>query len=107
MQEFEGMHADWKMLLANMLEFNPYFRQSARELLKNPLFDNIRIIENEKQSVDKLKLQIDADESFDYEACKSSCFEKSDYVKIIFYEVMQVHAIREFYVKQVEGKQLV
>ncbi len=65
LQEFQSMENNWRQLLANMLEFNPFFRQSARELLKNPMFDDIRIIENEKQSGDKLKLMIDADESFE------------------------------------------
>jgi serine/threonine protein kinase len=82
--EFNHLNTEWKKLIVNMLEFNPYFRQSARELLKSKLFDDIRIVENEKQSVEKIKMIIDADESFDYESCKSSKFTKPDYIKMIF-----------------------
>jgi hypothetical protein len=71
-----------------MLEFNPYFRQSAREVIKSKLFDDVRIIENEKQSSEKIKLMVDADESFDYETCKSNVFSKDDYVKMIYQEVL-------------------
>lgn len=40
---------DWCVLLKNMLEFNPFFRHSARELLQSPLFDDIRCVEMERQ----------------------------------------------------------
>lgn len=106
MQDLSHLSLDWQKLITQMLQFNPYFRHSSRELLKSPLFDDIRIIENEKQQVEKLKLVIDADESFDYEACKSEVFTKPDYIRMIYQEVLQVHAIREFYSKQVEGKMI-
>jgi len=38
----------FKQMMMSMLEFNPYFRSSARELLKHPVFDDIRIFDNEK-----------------------------------------------------------
>ena len=42
-----------------MLEFNPYFRPTAKELLKNPIFDEIRIEENETISPHKIVLGFD------------------------------------------------
>ena len=42
-----------------LLEFNPYFRPSARELLKHPVFDNIRIKENEVSADYKIIVEID------------------------------------------------
>lgn len=74
-----------------MLEINPYFRFSARELLKNPFFDDIRIVDNERQAPEKIKLPIDQDESFDYEKGVSHRFCKDDYIKMLFNEVMEVH----------------
>ena len=46
---------------------NPYFRSSAREVLKSSLFDDIRIHANERQAPNKLKLAVDQDDAFDYE----------------------------------------
>jgi hypothetical protein len=30
-------------VLKNLLEFNPYFRPSAAEILKSPIFDSLRV----------------------------------------------------------------
>ena len=43
-----------------MLEFNPHFRWSAKECLKSPFFDDVRIIKLEKRS--KLKIELDFDD---------------------------------------------
>jgi len=45
--------------MTNLCKLNPFFRHSAREVLKNPIFDDIRIPFNEKQSEEKLKLEVD------------------------------------------------
>lgn len=50
-----------------MLEFNPFFRQTARELLKNPYFDNIRVADNEMHAPFKIQLNIDADDAYSYD----------------------------------------
>ena len=42
-----------------MLQFNPYFRPTARELLKNPIFDSIRIPACEKKAEFKLVIEHD------------------------------------------------
>ena len=34
-------------IMMQMLEINPYFRPTARQLLKNKIFDSVRIKENE------------------------------------------------------------
>ena len=57
-----------------MLEINPFFRKSARELIKNPYFDEIRMKDNEDYAPEKIKLDIDADGSFNYEENKSTKF---------------------------------
>jgi hypothetical protein len=53
-------------ILTWLLEFNPYLRCSAAELLKSSLFDPVRNHQQEKSAPFKIKLEIDRDASFDY-----------------------------------------
>ena len=39
---------DLVVIVINLLKLNPYFRPSALECLKNPIFDGFRNIEKEK-----------------------------------------------------------
>ena len=41
-----------------MLQFNPYFRPTASELLKNPIFDGIRIKDNETKAPFKIAMNL-------------------------------------------------
>lgn len=50
-----------------MLEFNPYFRPSARELIRSAYFDDVRIEAYEMHTPGKLTLEIDEDEAFNME----------------------------------------
>ena len=43
-----------------MLEFNPYFRPTAKQLLKYPIFDKIRDPHIEKAAPFKIKIKFDA-----------------------------------------------
>jgi len=45
-----------------MLEFNPYFRPTAKELLRHKIFDKIRISKNEEASPSKIVVDIDKNE---------------------------------------------
>ena len=47
-----------------MLEFNPYYRPSARCLMKNSIFDKIRQKEQEKKSSVRVKLQYDKEKYY-------------------------------------------
>ena len=42
-----------------MLEFNPYYRPTARELLNNPIFDKIRVKRMEQPAPKKIVIDID------------------------------------------------
>lgn len=52
---------EMREILDSLLQFNPYFRLSASELLENQYFDDIRNIKQEKST--KLKINLEVDES--------------------------------------------
>ena len=54
-------------LLQKMLVINPYFRSSAAELMKLPLFNNIRVPSLEAPATKQLFLTCDVIGSYDYE----------------------------------------
>ena len=49
-------------MLENMTEFNPYFRPTAKELLKHKIFDDIRLESIESDAPYKILVDIDRDE---------------------------------------------
>ena len=62
--EFENQSKDFMSVLAKMLEFNPFLRSSAGELIKSPFFDDIRDAEMEKLAPYKIKVP---EGPFDYD----------------------------------------
>jgi len=51
-----------------MLEFNPYFRPTAKECLQNKIFDNIRVTGLEISAPFKINIDVDRNQhQFDYE----------------------------------------
>lgn len=55
-------------LLTDMLEFNPYFRPTAKECLSSKLFDSIRVAGLEASAPFKINIDVDRNEyKFDYE----------------------------------------
>ena len=51
-----------------MLEFNPYFRPTAKECLQSKLFDSIRVAGLEASAPFKINIDVDRNEyKFDYE----------------------------------------
>jgi serine/threonine protein kinase len=62
-------------LLKSLVQVNPFFRPTAKECLKNPVFDTIREQVKEKtQITSKIKLEIDHDKAFDYASGVSTVF---------------------------------
>lgn len=55
-----------------MLQFNPYFRPTAKELLKSDYFDDVRKPNLEGLAPEKLLLDTDTDQAFDHEAMESN-----------------------------------
>lgn len=52
-------------ILESMLEFNPYFRPSAKELLNHPYFDSLLQSEFESYHPKKVVFRFDTHEGFD------------------------------------------
>ena len=52
-------HDELVAMLESMTEFNPYFRPSARQLLKNKIFDDIRKKDIEENAPFKITIDID------------------------------------------------
>ena len=67
----------------DMLQLNPYIRQSARELLRNRYFDKVRSPANEHQNPQKVKLPVDSDQAFNYEKGESETFSKLHYMEMM------------------------
>lgn len=65
-REFPLTHPEIVRILASLLEFNPYFRMSAKELLRLKCFDPFRNPNMEKESPAKIELDIDKVGNFDY-----------------------------------------
>ena len=42
-----------------MLELNPYFRPSAKQLIANPVFDSVRVLDNEHVAKCRVKMKFD------------------------------------------------
>ena len=75
--------SDFKSLLYSMLLFNLYFRMSAKECLKNDCFHHLKNNKFNKLSFEKIKLEVDSDEAFDYTEGSSKLFSLKDYMDII------------------------
>ena len=70
-------------LLREMLEFNPYFRPTAKECLQSPLFSNIRVQGLEASAPFKINIDVDRNEhKFDYEETNQK-FTELNHGKII------------------------
>ena len=61
-EQFPKTSEELLQILELMLGFNHYFRPTARELLKNKIFDKIRIPSIEEPSPHKIVIDIDKNE---------------------------------------------
>ena len=57
---------DLTLILKSLLEFNPFFRSTAKECLKSPIFDKIRVPALEEDAPFKIFLDIDKEGAYDY-----------------------------------------
>ena len=70
-----------------MLQFNPDFRSTPQQLLRNKVFDRIRNSEMERPAPFSICLEVDAEGIFDYENCKSLKYSIKDFKNILINEI--------------------
>ena len=74
-ERFEDSDPDLVRILQQMLEFNPYFRPTAAQLIESKVFDKVRVPKNEKlDPISSLKNKIKVDHNdyrYDYELDKN------------------------------------
>ena len=85
-------------LMHNLLNFNPYFRMTAREILTLKIFDEVRdnlkekflnhLFEMKDKSIIKVSLAVDTDDAFDYDNASNAKYTKSDLKNILFDEII-------------------
>ena len=68
-------HQSLLHILETLLEFNPHFRVQSKEVLKNKIFDSVRVPLLEKPAPLKIKVENDLSEYFNYEKCKNVAFD--------------------------------
>lgn len=62
-----GCSSELTAILKSLLEFNPFYRASAKDCLKSKIFDKIRVPALEEDAPFKITLDIDKEGAFDYE----------------------------------------
>ena len=92
--ESDKVYDGFKDMLRNLLCFNPYFRWSINECIQSPVFDDIRSEQLENCATQKIKLEVDSDDAFDYEDRKSNKFTHLEYIDILLKEAEETHAQR-------------
>jgi len=65
--KFTRLSVELRTILKRMLDFNPFDRQSAKDLITNKYFENIRNAAQEEDADFEIKLQVDEEDCFDYE----------------------------------------
>tara|TARA_B110000305_G_C19268460_1_gene553158 strand:+ start:641 stop:916 length:276 start_codon:yes stop_codon:yes gene_type:complete len=74
-----------------MLQFNPYFRPSAVEILKNDLFEDFRsdIRENSIKHLANYQvfLPVDSDDAFDYENNQNGKYSITELKSLLIQEI--------------------
>mmetsp|Transcript_40448 Transcript_40448/g.61701 ORF Transcript_40448/g.61701 Transcript_40448/m.61701 type:complete len:85 (+) Transcript_40448:1223-1477(+) len=66
-----------------MLQFNPFYRKSASELLKLKVFDKVRSAKMEAAPSEKLLIPVDAPDCYDYEENCNKKFDLSDFKSML------------------------
>ena len=71
---FPSAPAESLALLNGLLEFNPFYRLSAKDALQSPLFDNIRQRHFEKPCAIQINQKIYREDAYDYEKFEDVSF---------------------------------
>ena len=77
-------------LLTGILEYNPSFRATAAECLKNKIFDKIRVPQFEKPAPLPVQQKIYCAGSYDYDECVSVKFKMNDFKSMLIEEIRAI-----------------
>ena len=85
--EFKSCSPLLVQLCIDMLEYNPFFRPSAKECLQNPIFDEIRVAQLEKDATSAVNIECDELLPIDYDTGRVQGLAKSPQISkmVIFY----------------------
>lgn len=80
--------------MCQMLEINPYFRPSCKQLLENPIFNEIRVPNLQEPAEYKIKLGIDTTEAYarNYEDLKDKPELKTTLLKVLAKELKNYYS---------------
>jgi serine/threonine protein kinase len=84
--EFKTLNPELVKILNSLIQVNPFYRPTAFELLKNPIFDEYRDKKNEQCPFNKLMVDIDQDEAFDYETQLCLLYKNDEFLEMIHKE---------------------
>lgn len=65
--KFSSISQEYRDILLQMIVFNPEHRLSAKELLKNPIFDEIRFLPQEEDAEIPVIMPFEQDGCYDYD----------------------------------------
>ena len=105
-QQFNACSPLMMDLVREMLEYNPFFRPSAKECLQNPIFDDIRVPALERDAPEQITADIDEALPIDYDTGRIRDTEKSPEMtsKIIKYfkiEILkEINVLRKLHEKK-------
>ena len=80
-----------------MLEYNPFFRPSAKECLQNPIFDEIRVTMLERDAQEEIVTEVDEILPIDYDTGRVRGLEKSPEITQQVIQYFKIEILKEIY----------
>ena len=78
-----------------MLEYNPFFRPSAKECLQNPIFDEIRVPALERDAPEMIVADIDEVLPIDYDTGRIRDTEKNSEMTAKIVKYFKIEILKE------------
>lgn len=92
-KKFNLSGAKLLQMLMDLLEYNPYFRPTAKECLKNPIFDSIRVQQLERDAMGEIELECDKILPIDYDTGYVKNFKQSSESNKLIIDFLKVNMI--------------
>ena len=94
---FQSCSPQLLKLVLDMLEYNPFFRPSAKECLQNPIFDEIRVTMLERDAQEEIVTEVDEMLPIDYDTGRVRGLEKSPETTRQVIEYFKIEILKEIY----------